>query len=147
MKQQRNLFIFIGIFILFLYVIHSNTNHSPPPPPPTTTATQIAFVPINMSTNIGAVTTNFSQIGILTPLNRSSDNNILPLMGRTVFTNRNKWQYYTVSNQHNNIRLPVYHRGRNGLDEYGIDEIYTGDAIIVEGYNNGEKFVFKSYSN
>jgi len=144
--KQRNLFIFVAIFILFLYVIHSNTNPPPPPPPPTT-ATQIAFVPINMSTNIGAVTTNFSQIGILTPLNRSSDNNILPLMGRTVFTNRNKWQYYTISNQHNNIRLPVYHRGRNGLDEYGIDEIYNGDAIIVEGYNNGEKFLFKSYSN
>ena len=45
-------------------------------------------VPINVSTNIGAVpeNTSYRQLGILTATN--SKGSILPLMGRPVFTNR-----------------------------------------------------------
>ena len=39
-------------------------------------------VPINVQTNLGAVDTNYRQMGILTPLNGS--NKILPLMGYCV---------------------------------------------------------------
>ena len=60
-------------------------------------------VPINVSTNIGAVDTNYRQVGILTPLKGTSKDNVLPLMGRPVFSNRDMWQYYCISNQHNNV--------------------------------------------
>jgi Family of unknown function (DUF5755) len=93
-------------------------------------------IPINVSSNIGAVDTNYRQLGILTPLNGANKDNILPLMGRPLFTNRQKFQYYTISNQHNNIKLPVSVKGRSGTNEYGVDELFTGDTVYIEGYND-----------
>ena len=57
---------------------------------------KVQNVPINVSTNVGAVDTSYRQMGILTPLNGTTTNNILPLMGRPLYTNRQKWQYYTI---------------------------------------------------
>ena len=96
-------------------------------------------VPINVSTSISAVDTNYRQIGIITPLNGSTANNILPLMGRPLFTSRQKWQYYTISNQHNNVKLPVSVKGRSALTENGVDEVFSGDSVYVEGYNDAFK--------
>jgi len=92
------------------------------------------LVPINVPTNIGSVNTNYRQIGILTPFNKSSEDKILQLMGRPLFVNRDKWQYYTISNQHNNVKLPIIFKKKNGLNDYGVDQIYTGDIVFVEGY-------------
>lgn len=102
-------------------------------------------VPINVSTNIGAVDTTYRQMGIITPLIGTSKDNILPLMGRPLFTNRNKWQYYTISNQHNNVKLPIFFKGRSALNDYGVDQIFDGDNVYVEGYN--EQFRVKVYEN
>jgi hypothetical protein len=98
-------------------------------------------VPINVSTNIGAVPTEtaYRQMGIMTPLNGVSKDNILPLMGRPLFTNRDKWQYYTISNQHNNVKLPISFKGRSALNDYGVDQIFGGDTVYVEGYNDAFK--------
>ena len=93
-------------------------------------------VPINISTNVGAVNTNYRQVGILTPLN--GPNKILPLMGRPLFINRDKWQYYTLSDT-NNIKLPVVKNGKSCTNEYGCDNLYNGDTIYVEGYNDAFK--------
>jgi hypothetical protein len=93
-------------------------------------------IPINMSTNIGSVNTEYRQMGIITPLNGSSKDNILSLMGRPLFTNRDKWQYYTISNQHNNVKLPISFKGRSALTDYGVDKIFDGDTVYVEGYND-----------
>jgi hypothetical protein len=104
-------------------------------------------VPINISTNISAVPsdTAYRQMGIITPLSGKNVNNILPLMGRPLFTSRQKFQYYTISNQHNNIKLPVSVKGRNGLNEYGVDELFNADTVYVEGYN--EPFKVTRYEN
>lgn len=96
-------------------------------------------IPINLSTNINAVDTTYRQLGILSPLNGVSKDNILPLMGRPLFTRRSLWQYYTISNQHNNVKLPVSVKGKSGLNEYGVDEIYSGDTVYIEGYNDAFK--------
>jgi hypothetical protein len=95
--------------------------------------------PINVSTNIGAVDTSYRQIGIITPLNGNTTNNILPLMGRPLYTSRQKWQYYTISNQHNNVKLPISVKGKSALNDYGVDELYNGDTAYVEGYNDAFK--------
>jgi hypothetical protein len=100
-------------------------------------------VPINVSTT--AVDTAYRQLGILTPLNGSSKDNILPLMGRPLFTRRSLWQYYTISNQHNNVKLPVSVKGKSGLNDNGVDEIYSDDTVYVEGYN--EPFKVTKYEN
>ena len=96
-------------------------------------------VPINVSTNVTAVDTTYRQLGILTPLNGNNINNILPLMGRPLFTSRQKYQYYTISNQHNNIKLPVSVKGRSGTNEYGVDQLFNGDTVYIEGYNDAFK--------
>jgi hypothetical protein len=103
------------------------------------------LVPINIPTNIGSVNTSYRQMGILTPFNKSSEDKILQLMGRPLFTNRDKWQYYTISNQHNNVKLPIIFKKKNGLNDYGVDQIYTGDIVYVEGYK--ESFRATIYEN
>jgi hypothetical protein len=101
------------------------------------------FVPINVATT--ALDTTYRQIGIITPLTGSSKDNILPLMGRPLFTRRGLWQYYTISNQHNNVKLPVSVKGRSGLNDNGVDELFTSDHVYVEGYN--EAFKVTKYEN
>mgnify|MGYP000642464843 CR=1 FL=1 len=97
------------------------------------------FVPINVQTNIGAVpeNTSYRQLGILTATN--SKGSILPLMGRPLFTNRDKWQYYTMSDQNNSVKLPVSRNGKSCTNEYGCDQLNSGDRVFVEGYNQGFK--------
>jgi hypothetical protein len=94
-------------------------------------------VPINVQTNLGAVDTTYRQMGLLTPLNGS--NKILPLMGRVVFVNRDTWQYYTMSDQNNSVKLPVVKNGKSCTNEYGCDRVYSGDTVYVEGYNQAFK--------
>lgn len=106
---------------------------------PSVTAIPPGTMPINVSTNVGAVDTNYRQMGILTPMNGSNKDGILPLMGRPLFTNRQKYQYYTTSNQHNNVKLPVSVKGRSGTNEYGVDEVYSGDTVYIEGVNSAYK--------
>jgi hypothetical protein len=102
-------------------------------------------VPINVATNIGSVDTPYRQIGILTPVQGKSKDNILPCMGRPLFTNRAKWQYYAISNQHNNVKLPILYKRRNALNDNGVDQLYEGDIVHVQGYN--EAFRLTIYEN
>jgi hypothetical protein len=107
--------------------------------------TPIGAVPINISTNIGAVDTSYRQLGIITPSNGSSKDSIIPLMGRPLFTNRDKWQYYSTSNQHNNVKLPVSRSGKSCTNEYGCDKLYNGDTVYIEGSN--EVYRITMYDN
>ena len=91
-------------------------------------------IPINVSTNVGAVDTSYRQVGIL-----NAKGKILPLLGRPLFVNRDKWQYYTMSDQNNSIKLPISRHGRSCTSEYGCDKIFSGDSVFVEGYNEAYK--------
>lgn len=84
-------------------------------------------VPINISTT--AVDVEYRQVGILKQLNGKE--RILPLMGRPLFTNRDKWNFYTV-NKHN-VKLPVTFKQRSCTNEYGCDNIYNNDTVYVDG--------------
>ena len=88
---------------------------------------------INVSTT--AVESTFRQVGILTPLNGVSKDSILPLMGKILFARRDLWNYYTISNQHNNVKLPVSVKGRSALNENGVDKVFDGDTVYVDGLN------------
>jgi len=101
------------------------------------------LVPINVSTNVGAVNTEYRQLGIMTATNTKGK--IIPLMGRPLFTNRDKWQYYTMSDQNNSIKLPVSRNGRSCTNEYGCDKLYNGDTVYVEGIN--EPYRITMYDN
>lgn len=112
------------------------------------TATANGGIPINMATNTGAtVNTSYQQIGLLTKAdssnssntNSSSDPVIMPLMGKPLFTSRDKWLFYTISDKNNAMKLPIIIKGRNALSEIGVDNVYTGDTVYVQGYNNDFK--------
>lgn len=60
---------------------------------------------------------------------------LLILMGRPLFTNRDTWQYYAISNQRNGVKLPIRVGGKNATNEYGVRELNGGDVITVDGYN------------
>ena len=78
-------------------------------------------IPINVRTN--GVNTTFQQIGILTRVN--GPETILPLMGRPLHTNRNEWQFYTMSDKHYSVKLPISNAGKSCMGEYGCDNLYN----------------------
>ena len=80
-----------------------------------------------MSIATTGIPSQFSQIGVLTPIDGSGGT--ITLMGRALSTNRNKWQYYTMTDQFNSVKLPIVYNGKNTMDEYGCDEIYSGDTV------------------
>ena len=81
------------------------------------------------------VLNDYSQMGILVRKNHTDM--ILPLMGRKLYSRRDKFQYYTISNTGNiNTKLPVRYKGQNGMSEYGCDEIVSRDMVYVEGYKD-----------
>lgn len=88
-------------------------------------------IPINISTR--AVDTSYRQVGILKRLN--GPEMLLPLMGRPLYVGRDKWQYYTMSDQNNQIKLPVSFKSKSCTNEYGCDEISNGDTAYVDGIN------------
>ena len=93
---------------------------------------EVVNVPINIPTQAIHPNMNWSQIGILT----NDKNEILPLYGKVLITNRSKWSYYTMNNAYNSVRLPVSFKNKSCTSEYGCDELMNGDKVYVEGYNS-----------
>ena len=101
-------------------------------------------VPINVSTQRCGDDAPYRQLGILTR-HGGKDETILPLMGRPLFSRRDKWNFYTLNDKNNMIKLPVKVKGRSGTSEVGCDNVYTGDIVFVEGYNDA--FKVTTYDN
>ena len=97
-------------------------------------------IPINVPTQ--STNSSYSQMGVLTRENGKET--ILPLMGRVLISNRSKYQYYTISDK-TNVKLPIYHKNKNSMNEYGCDELFNGDKVYVEGYK--DIFVVSIYEN
>jgi hypothetical protein len=104
-------------------------------------------MPINVATQ--SVDTNYRQIGLLTRIGEKET--ILPLMGRPLMTNRDKWNFYTMSENNNMLKLPiaVNKSGSNSykkcMAENGCDDLYSGDTVKVDGYN--DLFKVTTYEN
>ena len=90
-------------------------------------------VPINISTQ--SIDTPYRQVGILKRMNAKEE--ILPLMGKPLFTNRDKWNFYTMAN---GVKLPISVKQKSCTNEYGCDNIYNGDTVYVDGKDS----VFKA---
>ena len=141
-------FIIIAFICFVLYYVYKNNkpqqiviqpqiNATPPP------QNETRGLPINIQTNPGR--TSYEQNGILTRVN--GPETILPLMGRQLQTNRNKWQYYTMSDTNNSIRLPISFNGKSCTDDYGCEELTNGDTVYVEGYSDAFKVTVYEKSN
>ena len=85
----------------------------------------------------------YRQIGILT--RQRGSELILPLMGRPIHVARDKWNFYTMKDSNSMIKLPITYKGKSCTSEYGCDNLYNGDSIYVEGYN--DTFIVTVYDN
>ena len=92
----------------------------------------IKKMPINIKTQ--GQNQEYNQIGILTRVN--GEETVLPLMGRPLITHRDKWNYYTMNDKNNMIKLPILFKNRSCTSEIGCDSVYDGDTIYVEGYKD-----------
>ena len=92
-------------------------------------------VPINVRTQ--GVESDYRQIGILTRI--TGEETILPLMGRPLIYGRDTWNFYTMSDKNNMVKLPITFKNKNCSGEYGCDNIYNSDTVYVEGYNDAFK--------
>lgn len=104
---------------LFTQKMYSNRNN-------------VRLAPINIPTS--HYDFEFKQVGILTRAN--GPEMILPIFGRPIHSNRNKWQYYTMTNNNNAIKLPISRKGKSCTGDYGCDELFNGDTVYVEGYKD-----------
>ena len=89
-------------------------------------------IPININTR--GFDTSYRQVGILT--RSGGPEMILPLMGKPLYSSRDKWNYYTMSNENNMVKLPITYKNKSCTNEYGCDSLYNGDMVYVEGYND-----------
>ena len=86
-------------------------------------------IPININTR--GFDTNYRQVGILTRnVQVQGEEVILAVMGRPLYSNRSKWQYYTMNDKSNAIKLPMSHNVRSCTSEYGCDELMSGDTVM-----------------
>jgi|TARA_B110000858_G_scaffold120765_1_gene137838 hypothetical protein len=92
----------------------------------------IKLMPVNVATQ--SVNTQYRQVGILTRVNE--DDTILPLMGRPVIANRDKWNYYTMNDKNNMIKLPIIFRNKSCTNQQGCDSLYDGDTVYIQGYKD-----------
>jgi hypothetical protein len=100
--------------------IFNNTNYNGPK------------IPINVPTQ--SSNSAYRQIGILTRIN--GQETILPLMGRPLFSNRDKWNFYTMNDKNGMIKLPISFKNKSCTSSQGCDNLYNGDTVFVEGYSD-----------
>ena len=89
-------------------------------------------LPINVPTQ--SFNSTYRQIGILTRIN--GQETILPLMGRPLFSNRDKWNFYTMNDKNGMIKLPISFKNKSCTSSQGCDNLYNGDTVFVEGYSD-----------
>lgn len=105
-----------------------------------------AGIPINEATR--GVPDSFQQVGLLTTpggteTSASPTRTILPLFGRKLMTNRDRWNYYTRTDGINPVQVPVQFKRRNCDEDLGCEEITEGDTIGVPVL--GQSFVASVY--
>jgi hypothetical protein len=120
--------------------------------PPERSYEQTYGVPINIPTR--GESGGFQQVGMLykesieseeiEPGNNNSSQ-ILGLYGKPIRPGSSKWSYYTSSDGHNSIKMPLSHKGKQCGQDYGCDELYDGDNLSIPSYNGNFKVNIYKY--
>ena len=93
----------------------------------------------------------YQQLGLLYKKDPSgdsnSDGNILPLFGKPTYTNSSRWNYYTSSDKFHSLKMPIKIKGKNSMEENGVNELYDGDTVNVGPYNGEFKVEIYGYDS
>jgi hypothetical protein len=92
------------------------------------------MTPVNVQTR--GVPDAYQQMGVLTTQGGTDNSGtptrtILPLFGRQLTTNRDRWNYYTRTDGMNPVQVPVQYKRRNCDSDNGCDEIIDGESVGV----------------
>ena len=130
--ENMTLFMLIVSLCVLLYIYNIFSNNKPLPTNTGNTHYHtIKQMPVNVETQ-APLNNNYNQVGILS--RNKNDDVIMPLYGRKLIARRDNWQYYTITEH--NVRLPINVRGKSSTTEYGCDELFNGDNVYVQGYND-----------
>ena len=81
---------------------------------------------------------DYQQIGVLIEKDpaENKEPKMLPLFGKRTYRGSQKWNYYTSTDQYNQLKIPVQlaQNTKNCTDEYGCKEIDTQDGVWVPAY-------------
>lgn len=95
--------------------------------------------PVSRRINIRTrLTEKFSQIGTL-----YNGGMVLPLYGRRSHTSSLKWNYYTITNDHIHIQVPLEINNIDCMGQNGCKEIYEDETVYLPEY--GTTFTVKLY--
>ena len=78
-------------------------------------------------------------IGIL-----SHGKDTLPLYGRRLYKDR--WTYHSMTDQFHSVMIPLRVKGKDSLDEYGVEMLSNGDMVHIDGHSNPYKVRLYFYS-
>ena len=79
---------------------------------------------------------SYQQVGVLVSKDSAEEKPIImPLFGRKMYS-KDRWEYYTASDEYHMWRIPVTVNNRDCQDDVGCDEIYNGDNVTVPDYAN-----------
>lgn len=120
-----------------------------PSPPERLYDTLPSRIPININTR--GTPESFQQVGVITTpggteTSGSPSRTILPLFGRVIDSNRNRWNYYTRSDGLNPVQLPLQFKRRNCDDDNGCEELSDGDSVGVPILGNSYTVSMYKYS-
>lgn len=106
-----------------------------PVSPPTTVVVNPEYSPSVIATQKLYSDKSDIQIGTISNL---QDQLIMPLFKRPSPTNRDRYNYYTITNGSNGINplsLPVYKNERSCMESMGCTELYDNDIVFIPQYN------------
>ena len=90
----------------------------------------VRVVPINIQTQRVA---SYKQVGILA--SNEEPSKVLPLYGRQTVNGSSKWNYYTSTDSYHSFDISVAFKNKDCSDEYGCEELTSGDVIEIPAYN------------
>lgn len=89
------------------------------------------------------ITTNTNTINLTTNVNTGNNNSVLPLYGRRIYRGSDKWNYYVLNENYNQVRLPLTIDGKDSMEEYGVKELYDNDTVFIP--SQGKTYTVKIY--
>jgi hypothetical protein len=142
--------LFVFVFVFIIYIIHiqqqktillqqiqelKNTSAQPIQyTQPIQNTQPIQGIPINIPTR---GVSEYTQVGILS--NIEDSNILLPLFGRKTFNRSSKNNYHTSSNGYHKLDLALSYKNVDCTNEYGCNELFTDDIVLVTGYSSNFK--------
>lgn len=120
--------LFASMIAIIIFLLQKKPEPEPEPEPKIVVIEKADLIP----------DCKYTQTGIITSNENDKEPIILPLFSRKVYGRSDRFQYYTMTDKHHMVHLPLQFRNRECEERIGCEELYTGDKITVTSYENRE---------